>query len=46
VSTLRKINVDDSGGVDYWPEKVFSESLDETVAIRTAQLKAERTNGS
>jgi len=43
-STLKKIEVDKLGRVDYWPEKVFSESLDETIAIRTAQLKAEQND--
>ncbi len=36
-SSLVKINVDELGRVDYWPENVFSESLDETIALRTAQ---------
>ncbi|MBT3209729.1 MAG: DUF3696 domain-containing protein [Bacteroidetes bacterium] len=36
-SSLVKINVDEYGKVDYWPENVFSESLDETIALRTAQ---------
>jgi len=44
-STLKKIEVDDLGGVDFWPENVFSETLDETIAIRSAQLKAKK-NGS
>jgi AAA15 family ATPase/GTPase len=38
-STLKKINVNDLGEVDFWPENVFSESLDETIAIRSAQIK-------
>ena len=38
-STLRKINVTELGDVTYWPENVFSETLDETIAIRIAQIK-------
>lgn len=37
-SNLIRINVDNQGNVDYWPEKVFSETLEETIAIRTAQI--------
>ena len=44
-STLKKISITDDGAVSYWPENVFSETLDETVAIRTAQIKKER-NGN
>ena len=35
---LKKIEINDDGGVSYWPENIFSESLGETLAIRTAQL--------
>ena len=38
-SSLKKINIDESGNVDFWPDNIFSEALDETVAIRAAQLK-------
>lgn len=38
-STLKKITISEEGAVSYWPENVFSESLDETTAIRTAQIK-------
>lgn len=38
-SNLKKINVDDKGNVDFWPKNVFSETLDETLAIRTAQIQ-------
>ncbi|HNF28055.1 MAG TPA: DUF3696 domain-containing protein [Leptospiraceae bacterium] len=38
-SSLKKIEVNSKGQVDFWPEGVFSETLDETIAIRTAQLK-------
>ncbi len=37
-SKLQKIDVDELGRVSYWPPNVFSETLDETIAIRTAQL--------
>lgn len=37
-STLKPILIDHLGRVDYWPENVFSETLDETIAIRDAQL--------
>lgn len=43
-STLIRINIDGLGkprneaGEIYWPKNVFSETLDETTAIRTAQL--------
>jgi predicted ATPase len=37
-STMKKINVNEFGEVSYWPENVFSETLDETIAIRTAQI--------
>lgn len=38
-SNLKRINVDRNGNVDYWPKNVFSETLDETIAIRTAQIQ-------
>ena len=38
-SVLKKILVNEDGSVDSWPEKVFSEALDESIAIRNAQLK-------
>ena len=38
-SSLKPIEVDEQGKVDYWPEGVFSETLEETKAIRSAQLK-------
>lgn len=44
-STLIRINIDAQGkprnasGDIYWPKNVFSETLDETSAIRTAQLR-------
>ncbi len=36
-SELKRINVDELGQVDFWPENVFNETLQETIAIRTAQ---------
>jgi predicted ATPase len=37
-SHLKPIQVDADGKVNFWPENVFSETLEETLAIRTAQL--------
>lgn len=39
LSTLKKINVRSDGSVDFWPEKVFSETLTETIAIHSARKK-------
>ncbi|MFN8672252.1 MAG: AAA family ATPase [Candidatus Sericytochromatia bacterium] len=36
-SDLKRINITDSGDVDYWPEDIFSETLKEALAIRKAQ---------
>lgn len=36
-SNLKQINVDEVGEVDFWPENIFNESLDEVLAIRKAQ---------
>ena len=41
-SKLELIEVDEFGRVKFWPEGIFSETLDETIAIRTAQI--EKTN--
>ncbi len=38
-SNLIKIEVDELGEVNHWPENVFNESLDEALAIRIAQKK-------
>lgn len=35
---LKEIKVDKAGKVDYWPEGIFSETLEETIGIRTAQI--------
>ena len=37
-SRLEEIEVDKFGRVSKWPDGVFSETLDETIAIRTAQI--------
>lgn len=37
-SSLEKIEVDHLGRVSKWPEGIFNETLDETIAIRTAQI--------
>lgn len=37
-SSLRKINISSDGSVDFWPNRMFDESLQETLAIRTIQL--------
>lgn len=40
-SILKKININTLGDVDFWPPNIFSESLDEAIAIRTAQRNRE-----
>ena len=37
-SNLKEIDINDNGEVSFWPENMFSESLDEVLAIRSAQL--------
>jgi predicted ATPase len=37
ISKLKPINVDELGEVEFWPENIFNESLDEVLAIRRAQ---------
>lgn len=37
-SILERIKVDEFGRVEWWPEGIFSETLSETIGIRTAQL--------
>ncbi|WP_439504448.1 AAA family ATPase [Sediminibacterium sp.] len=44
MSTLKKINVNDDGSVDFWPEHIFKETLDETLALRSVQLKMKNGN--
>lgn len=41
-SILERIEIDELGRVSSWPENVFSETLDETLAIRTAQLDSKK----
>jgi len=43
-SNLIEIKVDDGGKVNFWPEGVFNETLNETIAIRTAQIKKENVD--
>lgn len=44
-STLRKVTVNPDGTVEGWPDKVFKETLEETMALRRAQLKREEAPG-
>ena len=37
-SSVRRINVDEAGNLDYWPEGVFSEDYREAKALASAQL--------
>ena len=37
-SELKNIKIDNLGRVDWWPDGVFSETLSETIGIRTAQI--------
>jgi predicted ATPase len=41
-SFIKPIEIKDLGEVTYWPENVFTESLDESIAIRKAQLNSEK----
>ena len=36
-SELNKIEVDDNGDVNFWPEGIFTESLEEVKGMRRAQ---------
>lgn len=38
-STLHQVNIQSDGSVDFWPHRMFDESLEETVAIRTIQIR-------
>ena len=38
ISKLVNIEISDKGEVSYWPKNIFSETLEETIAIRSAQL--------
>jgi len=45
-STIRQINVDEFGNVDYWPEGIFDEGFDEVRALAEAQeTRLERDAG-
>lgn len=37
-SVLTKINVNEKGEVDYWPEHIFNEDFEEALSLRKAQL--------
>jgi predicted ATPase len=37
VSNLKAITIDNQGEVDFWPDNIFNEGLDEVLAIRRAQ---------
>lgn len=41
-SSVRRINIDSAGNLDYWPEGVFSEDYRETKALAKAQLEQVR----
>jgi predicted ATPase len=36
-SSLKRINIDEKGEIDFWPPGVFAEDYDELIAIRKAQ---------
>lgn len=40
-STIRKINIDEFGKVDFWPEGIFEEAFHEANALRRAQKERE-----
>lgn len=37
-ASAKRINVDENGGLDYWPEGVFSEDYEETKSLAKAQM--------
>ncbi len=41
---LKRINVNDSGEVDYWPPGIFSESFEEVKALGEAQYEKKKSN--
>ena len=43
-SELKQIDVNRDGSVSFWPKNIFSETLDETLAIRNAQLKMSKND--
>ncbi|GGV44138.1 hypothetical protein GCM10010182_80810 [Actinomadura cremea] len=44
-STVRRINVDELGNVDYWPKGIFRESFEEVRALAEAQDRLETDAG-
>lgn len=44
-SSARKVTVNPDGTVKGWPENVFKETLEESLALRRAQLKREEAHG-
>ncbi len=44
-SSARKVTVNPDGTVKGWPENVFKETLEESLALRRAQLKREEEHG-
>lgn len=38
-SVIRHVPIDDKGGVEWWPDGIFTETLTETRAIKDAQIK-------
>lgn len=43
-STLREIKIDSLGNVNQWPSNIFSEALDESIAMRSAQKNRENAS--
>ena len=43
-SSLKTIEVNEFGEVEFWPPNIFSETLDETLAMRTAQNQRKNAN--
>ncbi len=44
ISTIKKINIDHLGKVDFWPPGIFEESYHEAVELRRAQKEREENN--
>ena len=40
-SSLERIYIDNLGRVSFWPDEIFNETLEETIAIRTAQINSQ-----
>ncbi|MFB9360224.1 AAA family ATPase [Actinoplanes nipponensis] len=43
-SSTRRINISQDGGLDYWPDGVFSEDYQETKALASAQISRLKSN--